>query len=98
MRVMLTADDQCYGMIKWKQAGMGLQDFGLTLRNPDFVKLAEVPSLTNSCSSSVTALSTPCNIPPASLCRHARKRQRHGTSSRPVGCRPTAHRATGLRQ
>jgi hypothetical protein len=36
------ADDQCYGMIKWKQAAMGLQDFGLTLRNPDFVKLAEV--------------------------------------------------------
>ena len=38
------ADDQCYGMIKWKQAAMGLQDFGLTLRNPDFVKLAEVCS------------------------------------------------------
>jgi hypothetical protein len=37
-----SADDQCYGMIKWKQAAMGLQDFGLTLRNPDFVKLAEV--------------------------------------------------------
>lgn len=40
-----SADDQCFGMIKWKQAAMGLQDFGLTLRNPDFVKLAEVCSI-----------------------------------------------------
>ena len=28
-------------MIRWKQAGMGFQDFGLTYGNPDFVKYAE---------------------------------------------------------
>ena len=28
-------------MIKWKQAGMGLQEFGLDFNNPDFVKYAE---------------------------------------------------------
>jgi len=35
------ADDQCYGMIRWKQEGMGLQDYGLGLVNPDFMKLAD---------------------------------------------------------
>lgn len=38
---IMVLNDQCYGMIRWKQAGMGLQDFGLGLKNPDFVKLAE---------------------------------------------------------
>ena len=33
--------DNAYGMIKWKQANMGLQDFGLDYGNPDFVKYAE---------------------------------------------------------
>ena len=28
-------------MIKWKQQGSGLKDFGLSFGNPDFVKLAE---------------------------------------------------------
>ena len=32
--------DNAYGMIKWKQANMGLADFGLDFGNPDFVKLA----------------------------------------------------------
>lgn len=33
--------DNAYGMIKWKQAGMGFQYFGLDYGNPDFVKYAE---------------------------------------------------------
>lgn len=38
--VMILRDD-AYGMIKWKQAGMGFPDFGLDYGNPDFVKYAE---------------------------------------------------------
>ena len=33
--------DNAYGMIKWKQANMGFNDFGLDYGNPDFVKYAE---------------------------------------------------------
>lgn len=33
--------DNAYGMIKWKQAGMGFANFGMDMGNPDFVKLAE---------------------------------------------------------
>ncbi|HEY4527193.1 MAG TPA: acetolactate synthase large subunit [Candidatus Paceibacterota bacterium] len=32
--------DNGYGMIRWKQGGMRLKDFGLTFNNPDFVELA----------------------------------------------------------
>lgn len=39
--VVLILNDSAYGMIRWKQAGMGLDDFGLTFNNPDFVKYAE---------------------------------------------------------
>lgn len=39
--VILVLRDNAYGMIKWKQAHMGLQDFGLDYGNPDFVKYAE---------------------------------------------------------
>jgi acetolactate synthase-1/2/3 large subunit len=38
---ILVLNDNAYGMIKRKQHGMGLDDFGLDLQNPDFVKLAE---------------------------------------------------------
>ena len=38
---VLILRDNAYGMIKWKQANMGLQDFGLDYGNPDFVKYAE---------------------------------------------------------
>jgi acetolactate synthase-1/2/3 large subunit len=38
--VMILRDD-AYGMIKWKQAGMGFPGFGLDYGNPDFVKYAE---------------------------------------------------------
>ena len=33
--------DDSYGMIRWKQANMGFDDFGLEYGNPDFVKFAE---------------------------------------------------------
>ena len=39
--VVLILRDNAYGMIKWKQAGMGFEDFGLDYGNPDFVKYAE---------------------------------------------------------
>ncbi|MDR0484823.1 MAG: acetolactate synthase large subunit [Alphaproteobacteria bacterium] len=38
--VVMILNDSGYGMIRWKQAGMKLQDFGLTFNNPDFVKYA----------------------------------------------------------
>ena len=39
--VILVLRDNGYGMIKWKQEGMGFADYGLDFGNPDFVKLAE---------------------------------------------------------
>ena len=39
--VVLILRDDAYGMIKWKQAGMGLNNYGLDYGNPDFVKYAE---------------------------------------------------------
>ncbi len=39
--VVAVLRDNAYGMIKWKQAGMGLPKFGLDYGNPDFVKYAE---------------------------------------------------------
>ena len=39
--IMLVLNDNAYGMIKWKQEGMGFQNWGLDLGNPDFVKYAE---------------------------------------------------------
>ena len=37
----LILNDNSYGMIRWKQANMGFQDWGLEYGNPDFVKYAE---------------------------------------------------------
>ena len=39
--VVLILRDDAYGMIKWKQANMGLRNFGLDYGNPDFVAYAE---------------------------------------------------------
>ncbi len=39
--VVLIINDNAYGMIKWKQADMEFDDFGLDLGNPDFVKYAD---------------------------------------------------------
>ncbi|MGD9552947.1 MAG: acetolactate synthase large subunit [Arcobacteraceae bacterium] len=38
---VIILNDNAYGMIKWKQSGMGFDNFGLDLGNPDFVKYAE---------------------------------------------------------
>jgi len=38
---VLILNDSSYGMIRWKQANMGFEDWGLTYGNPDFVKYAE---------------------------------------------------------
>ena len=40
LTVLILRDDS-YGMIRWKQANMGFEDWGLTYGNPDFVKFAE---------------------------------------------------------
>ena len=39
--VVTILNDGSYGMIRWKQKGMGLEDYGLSFGNPDFVKYAE---------------------------------------------------------
>jgi len=39
--VVVVLRDNAYGMIKWKQAGSGLPEFGLDFGNPDFVRYAE---------------------------------------------------------
>jgi acetolactate synthase I/II/III large subunit len=39
--VVLILRDDAYGMIKWKQEAMGLNEYGLDFGNPDFVKYAE---------------------------------------------------------
>jgi len=39
--VVLVLTDKAYGMIRWKQEGQGLKDWGLTYNNPDFVKYAQ---------------------------------------------------------
>ena len=39
--VVLILEDNAYGMIRWKQAVDGFEDFGLTFGNPDFVLLAQ---------------------------------------------------------
>ena len=38
---VIILNDNAYGMIKWKQTGMGFDTYGLDLENPDFVKFAE---------------------------------------------------------
>ncbi len=39
--VVIVLCDNGYGMIKWKQAGMGLPSFGLDFKDPDFVQYAK---------------------------------------------------------
>ncbi len=38
--VVLILDDQAFGMIRWKQAVDGFEDYGMTFGNPDFVAYA----------------------------------------------------------
>jgi acetolactate synthase I/II/III large subunit len=39
--VVLILNDSGYGMIKWKQEGMGFQNYGLEYTNPDFIMYAK---------------------------------------------------------
>lgn len=39
--VVIILNDSAYGMIKWKQEGMGFNNFGLDFDNPNFVQYAE---------------------------------------------------------
>lgn len=39
--IVIVLRDDAYGMIKWKQAHMDFQNYGLDYGNPDFVKYAE---------------------------------------------------------
>jgi len=39
--IVIILNDSAYGMIKWKQQGLGFDSFGLDYNNPDFVKYAE---------------------------------------------------------
>ncbi len=39
--VIIILNDRAYGMIKWKQQGMGFDEFGLNFNDIDFVKMAE---------------------------------------------------------
>lgn len=39
--IVIILNDNAFGMIKWKQEGMGFDNFGLDYGNPDFVKYAE---------------------------------------------------------
>jgi len=39
--IVIILNDSSYGMIKWKQEGIGFKNFGLDYKNPDFVKYAE---------------------------------------------------------
>ncbi len=39
--VIVILRDNGYGMIKWKQAGMGFSNFGLDFHNPDFIQYAD---------------------------------------------------------
>ena len=39
--VIAILNDSAYGMIRWKQVSQGLQDWGLTFNNPDFIHYAE---------------------------------------------------------
>ncbi|MBT7002473.1 MAG: acetolactate synthase large subunit [Candidatus Thioglobus sp.] len=39
--ITIIFNDSAYGMIKWKQIGQGLVDFGLDFNNPDFVLYAQ---------------------------------------------------------
>lgn len=38
--VVIVLTDNAYGMIKWKQEGVGFENFGLDFNNPDFVQYA----------------------------------------------------------
>ncbi len=54
--VVLVLRDDAYGMIKWKQANMGFEDFGLDYGNPDFVQYARSYGAIGHCLKSTESL------------------------------------------
>jgi acetolactate synthase-1/2/3 large subunit len=59
--IVIVLNDSAYGMIKWKQAGMGFENFGLDYTNPDFVMYAESYGAHGHRPDSVEAFSTLLN-------------------------------------
>ena len=54
--VVLILRDDAYGMIKWKQANMGFDDFGLDYGNPNFVQYANSYGAIGHCLDSTDSL------------------------------------------
>ncbi len=50
--IVIILNDNGYGMIQWKQEEMGLKDYGLSYRNPDFKLYAESYGANGYCASS----------------------------------------------
>lgn len=63
--VVIVLTDNAYGMIKWKQEGVGFDNFGLDFNNPDFVQYADSFGATGhraeSCNHFVEILETALN-------------------------------------
>lgn len=63
--VVIILNDSAYGMIKWKQEGMGFDNFGLDYTNPDFVLYAQsygaIGHRPESCDDFVTTLEKAIN-------------------------------------
>ena len=63
--VVIILNDSSYGMIKWKQKGMGFDNFGLDYNNPDFVLYAQsygaIGHRPSSCDEFVTILDSALN-------------------------------------
>jgi len=54
--VVIILNDSAYGMIRWKQAVDGFEDFGMRFGNPDFVRYAEAYGAKGTRVTSVEAL------------------------------------------
>lgn len=54
--VVIVLNDSAYGMIRWKQAVDGFEDFGMRFGNPDFVRYAEAYGAKGSRVTAVAAL------------------------------------------
>jgi acetolactate synthase I/II/III large subunit len=56
--VVIVLNDGAYGMIKWKQQGLGFAAYGLDFGNPDFIRYAESFGATGHRPDSVAAFKT----------------------------------------
>lgn len=63
--VVIILNDNAYGMIKWKQEGMGFDNFGLDYHNPDFIIYAKSYGVAghrpNSCEEFISILAQAVN-------------------------------------